>query len=109
MQEHFIESACIELIANFCRRSHRRDLAVDHYRDAIAVLCFIEIVSSNEHSRLICSRGVDHFPELTSRDRIDTACGLVEKYDVGVVEQRDRKCELLLPPQRKRSNPGVAE
>src|SRR5690606_11184609 len=42
-----------------------------------------------------------HVPEDASGYRIDATRRLIEKYDPGVVQQRDRKRQFLLPAQRE--------
>src|SRR6476619_7357536 len=71
------------------------DAAVDHYRDAIAILGLIHVVRRDEYCRAPRCCGVNHLPELTAGDGIDSACRLIEEYNCRLVEKCDGECELL--------------
>src|SRR6185312_5591883 len=78
--------------------------AGDHDRDAVAVLGFVHVVRRDEHGRAAVRRLVDHLPELPTGDWVDAARRLVEQHDLRLVQQRNRKGELLLPAERQRAN-----
>ena len=46
----------------------------------------------------------DEFPELTSRSRIDTACGFVQKDHFGFMEDTDGERQFLFPAQGQRTH-----
>src|SRR5688572_16544201 len=47
---------------------------------------------------------VDHLPELSSRNRVNTSCWFVEEYDTGLMKYRNGKSKLLFPSHRQRGN-----
>ena len=63
----------------------------------------------HEHGRACGCGVVNQLPELTPRDRIDAARGLVEEDDARLVNQGNRERELLSPPQRKAAHGDVGD
>src|SRR5688500_11160460 len=106
LQENFVYARCVELRLQLDGRAHRRNAAIYHDRDAIAVLRFVHVVRRDEDGRRLCG-GIDHFPELSSGDRVDSTRRLVEKYDLRRVQHRDEKREFLLPSKGECSNEFV--
>ena len=80
----------LEVIATLCG-------PVVHQRDPITSLRLIHEVRGNENGDALLARQLDEqFPELISRHRIDPGRRLVEDEQVGVMNQRAAKPELLL-------------
>src|SRR4029078_12099224 len=107
--EELIDGRHSPLLLELERRAKSCDATVDHDRDSIAVLGFVHIVSRDENRSTTRGRGVDHFPELPARNGIDSAGWLVEKDNRGLVKQRNRECELLLPAKRQLAHELVLE
>ena len=86
-----------KLLLQRSRGAHGLDLAVYHDGDAVAVFGLVHVVGGHENGDAALGGCVDELPELAARGGVHTAGGLVQKHNVGLVEDADGKSELLLP------------
>ena len=94
--------------ADFGRRSLREDPAAIQDRDAVAIFGFFhEMRGDDDGDALLGQRG-DAPPELAPGQRIGAAGRLVEKQDLGLVQQRRRHGEPLLEAAGELSAAGPA-
>ena len=89
------------LLHQLFRAIQRFDAAIDHDRDAVAILGFVHIVGGDEDGDAAVGGRIDQAPELPPGDGVDAAGGFVEEDDGRVVDDGDGKGKLLLPPERQ--------
>src|SRR6476620_12284998 len=79
-------------------------LSVHHNGNAVAILGFIHIVCGHEYRNAISSGLIDQVPKLASRNRVNTACWLIEENDFRTMKNSNGKSQFLLPAQRQFTN-----
>ena len=96
--ESRFEAARPGLRLDFIRSTNGQQLARVHPHQPIESFRLVHVSGGYQdtHSAPARADAVDELPELPTRQRIDTRGGLVEDQQVGVVDQRAAKPELLL-------------
>ena len=100
MQEDLIERRRIKLLLQGGGCVECFDLAIHHDADSVAILRLVHVVGRDEHRDTPIGRPIDQLPELTTSGRIHTPGRLIEKDNLGIVEDALREGEPLFPSQR---------
>src|SRR5262249_39394676 len=72
-------------------------------QDLPAKLRLIEVGGAPDHSQPLCYQFMNHFPQLSSRDGINSNARFVQQQQPWVSEQRASQPEFLFHPTRKLS------
>ena len=98
---------CLEL----GRRAGRDDLAGIHRDQPVEPLGLFHVGGRDDDAHAWAARAhaLDQFPELAARQRIDAGRRLVEDQQIGVVDQRAAKAELLPHAARQLLRRAVGE
>ena len=104
-----IQSGAAGLREQFRRRTRVENLSLVHRDEPVETLSFIHVggCDNDAHVRLFRADVRYQFPELAARQRIDAGRRLVEDKQVGIMNQRAAKTELLLHSARKISGAAV--
>ena len=97
----------VKFFFKFVGRANRLDFPIDHDGNSVAIFGFVHIVGRHEDGDATTGGIVDEFPKLAARRRIDTPRGLIEEHHAGLVENRHRKRQFLLPTERQRNHQVV--
>ncbi len=95
----------------FGRRSGCKHAAGVHSDEPVEARGFFHIGSRDDHahSRTLAPDVVDQFPELPTRQRIDTGGRFVENEEIRIVDQRAAEADLLFHAAGKFSGRAVRE
>ena len=82
------------------------ELALVHQADAVAALGFVQVGGGHEDGDSIFQELVENRPEIAARDRVHAVGGLVQKEDLGAVQQGAHERQLLFHAAGKLARPG---
>ena len=117
--ERVLDGLCSRRRLQLRRRTCCQDPAGVHRDEPIEPLGLLHVGCRDDDAHAPAARSdpLDQLPELAARQRVDTRRGFVEDQEVGIVDQRAAKSELLLHSARqffrrtvgKRRKPGAVE
>ena len=83
------------MLTDVAGRTLRQNLARVHDCDPIAVIRLLHEVRCNDYGHTLLGQRSNLAPENPSRQRIGTACRLIEKQDLRLMQQCRRHCQAL--------------
>ena len=81
--------------------------AVDHAQVVAQPFGFFHQMRGHEHGLAAFADAAHQIPDRTARLRVEPGRQLVEKHELGIVDQRQRNEQPLLLAARERHEPGV--
>lgn len=99
--EYIVHRSGIELPFQLPGSVECTDDAVYHDGDAVAILRLVHKVGGDKDGDALVGSLVNQLPELAARGRVHPTRRLIQKDNLGTVEDGDGEGQLLLPAQRK--------
>lgn len=99
--EYIVHCSGIELPFQLPGSVECTDDAIYHDGDAVAILCLVHKVGGDKDGDALVGSLVNQFPELAARGGVYPTRRLIQKDNLGTVEDGDGEGQLLLPAQWK--------